>query len=325
MSTGILINQEVVGRFARLLKSGRMAHAYLFSGPAELGKSETALAVAKLVNCEQRIAGTTEVSCEQCSSCLKINSGNHPDIFIIKREEDSETVKIAQIRELISRLQMRAFEAAKKICIIKNIEFLTDDASNSLLKTLEEPAKDTLIFLTTAVPEENLKTIVSRCHQVKFYPLSAQQVAKQLIQEDGLDPASANCLAQFSEGCLGKARQLHEEDFFRRKNEMIDNLIFHENNEPYLKKLLGDKVETKEALTVLLSWLRDLIILKAGGGQKQLVHNDRYDELLKLERNYSFDKINGIIEEIVQTLNMLGENLNIKIPFILLREKIWAG
>ena len=319
------VSKDVLARFARLLKSGRMAHAYLFSGPEGIGKSETALAVAKLINCQEVSEGKRETSCGHCPSCLKINSGNHPDILIVEKAEDVESIKIAQVRELINRLQMRAFEAAQKVCIIKNIECLTDDASNALLKTLEEPSGDSRLFLTTAVPEENMKTVVSRCHQVKFYPLSAQAVQERLVQEDGLDPAAALCLAQFSEGCLGKARHLHEEEFFQRKNEIIDNIVLRENSEAYLKKILGEKSEARQALAVLLSWFRDLLILKAGGGPGQVVHADRYAELARMEKTYTFKKIDQVIEETVNTLNLLRENLNIKIPFILLREKIWAG
>ncbi len=318
-----LINHDVLNRFGRLLKSGRMAHAYLFAGPKGIGKSQTALFVAKLVNCEKRIAGHTLEACGQCSSCLRIVSRNHPDLYFIDCGQ-TESIKIAQVRELITRLQMRGFEAATKICIIKDIETMTSDSSNALLKTLEEPAKDTLLILTTSVPEENLKTVVSRCQLIKFYPLSMPLVRDHLIAQAGLDQSVAQCLAAFSEGCLGKAHALSADGFFRQKNEIIDNLILKESSDPYLKKILGDKPQAQVALVVLLSWFRDLLILKSGGGQKQLVHPDRYDELLTLEQKYSFAKVNGIIEEVVHALALLGENLNIKIPFILLREKIWA-
>ncbi len=320
------VNFEVLTRFSRLIKKDRLAHAYLLAGPRGSGKSETALMVAKLINCERRTRGDLPAEdiqgCGTCASCLKINSGNHPDVHRIDcGQEDS--IKITQIRELTGRLQMRAFEAAMKVCIIKDIENLTAESSNALLKTLEEPAKDTLLLLTTSVPEENLKTVVSRCHVIKFYPLSVPAVRQQLMKE-GLDRALSQCLAQFSQGCVGKAKELNEEGFIRRKNDIIDNLILREGNDTYLKKILGGKPETQAALTVLLSWFRDLLLLKSGVRQDYLVHLDRYEELLTLEKKYSFAKVNGIIEEIVAALALLGENLNIKIPFILLKEKIWA-
>ncbi len=318
-----LINHDVLNRFSRLLKSGRMAHAYLFAGPKGVGKSQTALCVAQLLNCEKRIGGHTHEACGQCSSCLRIVSRNHPDVFFIDCG-DTESIKIAQVRELIARLQMRSFEAQTKVCIIKDIETMTTDSSNALLKTLEEPAKDTLFILTTSIIEENLKTVVSRCHLIKFYPLSVPAVSRQLITIAGLNEFAAQCLAQFSQGCFGKAVALNTDGFFSYKNEIIDNLILREDNDTYLKKVLSDKPQTQMALGVILSYFRDLLILKSGGRKTQLVHPDRYEELLTLEKKYSFEKVNGIIDQVVDALALLGENLNIKIPFILLREKIWA-
>lgn len=318
-----IVNHDVLSRFSRLLKSGRMAHAYLFAGPQGIGKSETALSVAKLLNCEQVSAGYQTKACEQCSACLRISSGNYPDIYVLDCG-DAESIKIAQIRELIVRLQMRAFEAAIKICIIKDIENMTPESSNALLKTLEEPSKDTLMILTTSVPEENLLTVVSRCHLIKFFSSSVPVVRQQLMDQMSLDTTVAQCLAQFSQGSMSKAKDLNEHNFFQYKNEVIDNLILQESSDLYLKKILSDKSQLQVTLTVLLSWFRDLLILKSGGGQKHLVHPDRYDELLRLDKKYSFENVDGIIEEVVRALALLGENLNIKIPFILLREQIWA-
>jgi DNA polymerase-3 subunit delta' len=306
-----------------LIKSGRLAHAYLLAGPKGIGKSETAFEVAKLVNCEKRIAGEASDACGQCSSCIKMNSGNHPDVYRIDCG-DTDSIKIEQIRELISRLQMRAFEASVKVCIIKDIEVMTAQSSNAFLKTLEEPSNGTLMILTTSVPEENLATIVSRCHVMKFYPSSVPAVRERLMKDDGLDAPSAQFLAQFSQGCIGKARELNEDGFMKQKNDVINNLVFSQGSDVYLKKILADKPQTQTALSVLLSWFRDLLILKSGGKQDQIVHLDRYDELLTLEKKYTFAKIDGIIDELVRALALLGENLNIKIPFILLREKIWV-
>lgn len=323
MSDKVGVNHDVLNRFSRLLKSGRMAHAYLFAGPKGIGKSQTALFVAKLVNCEKRISGQGIDACGQCPSCQRILSGNHPDVYFIDRG-DTESIKIAQVREVIARLQMRAFEGVKKVCVIKDIETMTTDGSNALLKTLEEPPAETLFILTTSVPEENLTTVVSRCHLVKFFPLSASVLRKRLMAEESLDEASAQCLAQFSQGCPASARDLHGRGFLRDKNEIIDNLILNEKNDAYLKKILGDKFLSQIALHVVLSWFCDLLLLKSTGQKKYLAHPDRYDELLTLERKYSFARINGIVKEVVGALALLRENLNVKIPFVLLREKIWA-
>ena len=148
----VFINEKIVARFSRILANQRLAHAYLFIGSNSVGKSETALAIAKLVNCDQVLEDGQP--CEQCDSCIKTEAGNHPDVVFIEGM-DGGAIKISQIRELVRASQLRPFEGKKKVFIIKDIEKLTTEGSNALLKTLEEPSKNSLLILTTSVPERN--------------------------------------------------------------------------------------------------------------------------------------------------------------------------
>ena len=158
------INASVVRRFSRLAANRRLAHAYLLVGPADCGKTQTALSLAQLVNCESE----THKPCGQCAACRKIASGNHPDVHVIGNDE-MDSIKIEDIRFLLGRAHLMAYEGKTKVFIIRNIERMTLDAANALLKTLEEPAANTLMILTTSVLEANLDTIKSRCHIVKFF------------------------------------------------------------------------------------------------------------------------------------------------------------
>lgn len=322
MISGHNIQKSVLNRFSRLLRSGRLAHAYLFAGPSGIGKSETAYAVAQLVNCVSQINGEIEQACGLCPSCVKINSGNHPDILTLDCG-DSDSIKIIQVRELIGRLQMRSFEAAFKVCVIKDIEKMTAEGANAFLKTLEEPSGNTLLLLTTSVPEENLKTVVSRCHLIKFYPLSVP-VLSDVLNRQGGDAAESQVFGYFSEGCISQAIKLRDGGFLESKNEIIDRFVLRQADDAFLKNILSDKDKTRTALQVILSWFRDLLVLKAGGVSQHVCHFDRYDELSKLGPMYSGEKISAIIDEAIEALALLGENLNVKIPLIVLREKIWA-
>jgi DNA polymerase-3 subunit delta' len=318
-----LMDAKVLSRFSALIKSKRMAHAYLFVGPKGAGKSNTALAVAKLVNCEDVQERETGGFCGRCASCIKIDSGNHPDILIVDVNE-GETIKIAQIRELISHAQLRPYEAAKKVFIIKNIECLTKEGSNALLKTLEEPTSSSLLILTTSVPERCLDTVRSRCHVIHFFSASNDTVSAQLREIYNMESIDSHILAYFSEGCLGKAKSLEAEDFLNKRDDILDNLIFDENNDEYLKTVLADKALTKDMLDVLLFWFRDLILLKTGIDEEHIVCLDRVDDLHELSQRYSFEQLNDIIGQIINTSQLLGANLNVKIPLALLKEKIWV-
>ena len=311
------MNEQVLKRFAVLQKNNRLAHAYLFIGLANIGKSETALGVAKFLNCENP---SPEIFCDQCPSCLKINHGNHPDIHLID-SKDSETIKIEQIRDLMEQIHLRPFEAKFKVFIIKNVETLTLEAANAILKTLEEPSKNSLLILTTCLAEKNLDTIRSRCHTVRFSFKSNRRLADELRKDYAIDESASHFLSFFSEGCLGRARLLANGKFFERKNQTIDALIFSSNTDDYLKKILGDREKIKEALNILLTWFRDLLLVKAKSDESRLIHLDRLKDLKKYEAQYTFEQINEIIAQIVKATELLEENLNVKVALNLIRSR----
>ncbi len=317
----VFVNQTILQRFIQLSQRKRLAHAYLFVGPHASGKVETALTVAKYINCEHR-AEEDSAPCENCPACHKINTGNHPDVTTLS-SDNRQAMKIAQIRDMIARSQLRPFEAKKKVYIIKDVELLSIEGSNAVLKTLEEPASDSLFILTSAVPERLLSTVKSRCHMMNFSPLSQTSLARDLIDHDDHDEESAHFLAFYSEGCAGKARILQEQGFLQTKNDVIDNIIFVRHNEPYMKNLLSDKDRIHESLDVLLSWFRDLVLVKQGVEAARVAHVDRIEDLERVKQEYTFDQLFAIIDEIVQTKRLLNENLNVKIAFNLLRDKIW--
>ena len=323
LPTENIINQSIVGRFTALLSRKRLAHAYLFVGPAGVGKRETAQYLAQVVHCEKNQDASPASSCGQCSSCRRVASGNHPDALVIDSGED-ESIKIVKVRELIHRTQLRPYEGRKKIFIIHDVEKMTLEGSNALLKTLEEPTTDTLMILTTSSPENVLATVKSRCHAIYFPPASHHQLVSLLVQKYQLPPESSHVIGFFAQGCLGRALNLYQTKFLERKNEIIDQLILRKDSENYLKAVLSDKEKIPEVLTVLLYWFRDLLLLKQNVEDVYLAHMDRMADLKKLVSQYSFAQLNTIIETVMNTFRLLEENLNTKIALTLLREKIWV-
>src|ERR1035437_10064417 len=232
------INASVMQRFSRLKANHRLAHAYLLVGPQDSGKTQTALSLAQLVNCESQTA------CGECAACRKIASGNHPDVHVIGNDE-MDSIKIEDIRFLLSRVQLMAYEGRTKVFIIRNIELMTHDAANALLKTLEEPAANTLMILTTSVPESNLDTIKSRCHIIKFFPTSVNRISK-LLMDEGIKPQDAHFLAVYSEGSLGKTRKLILQNIISRRRMVLDEMLSNRHNDTFLKELSGDPHEISQ-------------------------------------------------------------------------------
>jgi len=315
-------NRSVLGRFQRLIRQGRLAHAYLFIGPHGIGKGQTALAVAKQINCENKADHQGRGYCGRCSACRRIDSGNHPDVTRIGSGQDS-SIRIAEVRQIIGRMQLKPYEAAMKIFIIEQIEDLTLEGSHALLKTLEEPSPDSLFLLTTDVLEKNLGTIRSRCHAVYFFPEQRGQLAQALAHGSDLEPDRCHFLASYAQGYAGRAQLFWEQGLIKRKNAYVDRLVLKRNDTAFLKKIAADRQQTQELLDILLTWFRDMLVWKSGGGQEHLIHMDRIEDLKRMAQQYTRQQTEDIIHEIVRNARLLAENLNIKIAMQILMEKIW--
>ena len=279
------MNELIFQRLVTLSQCQRLAHAYLFVGPPQTGKTATAFAIAKFLNCETPLK---ETFCDQCPSCIKVNSHNHPDIHFIQAEE-SETIKIEQIRNVIGQTQLRPLLGQKKVFILRHGENLTIEGANAFLKTLEEPSANSVIILTTSVIENNLDTIRSRCHVIHF-PVVAHRSLPAQTQE--------------------------------KAEEMIDGFILSPQNEPFLKRILQDKNDIKILLEVLLSWIRDCLLLKVGAPIERLAHQKRLRDVEHFTKKYSFKELDQVSADIVQAFYLFKENLNMKIPLLLIKEKL---
>jgi DNA polymerase-3 subunit delta' len=233
------------------------------------------------------------------------------------------SIKIEDIRFLLSRVQLMAYEGKTKVFIIRNIELMTHDAANALLKTLEEPAANTLMILTTSVPELNLDTIKSRCHIVKFFPSSVDRITKVLMEEE-LEPKDARFLAVYSEGCLGKTRKLIKQEIIPQRKKVLDEMLLNRHNDSFLKDLSSDPQETSQALQLLLSFFRDVLLLKSGISKTGLVNQDSLRDMEKFAAR-NFEDLTMIIRQIVQTKALVNEKLNVKMSLSLLREHIWVN
>lgn len=319
MQQELQFNQSVLQRFAVLGRREKLAHAYLFVGPGGIGKTQTALAIAKMINCEDKREKTF---CDTCASCIKINTGNHPDVFVINNEE-GESIKIEQIRELLNRNKLRAFMARKKVFILKKIETLTLDGANAFLKTLEEPSADSLLLLTTSTAETVLDTIKSRCHMVYFPLMSDRDMMERLKDDWGGNAADGPLISYFAQGSLKAARTLMEDAFVDKKNLLIDEFILNRPHDDDIKALLADKEETKGFLNILLSWMRDVMLVKAGVRDNRLIHTDRLKELDDFQKKYAFEELRVLHESIVKMCRLLADNLNIKLPLLIIGEQLW--
>ena len=158
-----LVGQDHVSRtLLNALQGGRVAHAFLFSGPRRSGKTTTARILAKALNCHE---GTTGEPCGKCVSCIEITAGNCMDVLEI---DAASNTGVDNVRDLIEELQYRPARDRNKIYIIDEVHMLSTAAFNALLKTLEEPPPHVAFILATTEYHKIPATILSRCQQYSF-------------------------------------------------------------------------------------------------------------------------------------------------------------
>lgn len=141
-------------------RRGELHHAIILFGPAAPALRELAVGVAKTLNCVNRTTG------DDCNSCQKIDKRIHPDVHFVEVTGERKMISVEQIRELVKEAALRPYEGRNKVFVIDPADALSPGGSNSLLKTLEEPARDTTFVLLTRSPDLLLPTIASRCQEI---------------------------------------------------------------------------------------------------------------------------------------------------------------
>jgi len=173
-------------QLGRLRKENRLPHALLFTGPAGVGKRALAQIFARLVLCQN--SQDVDSACGACHACHLTQAGSHPDFRQVQPEEDGNTIKIDQIRELSEFVQQTSHQGGLRVVLIQPATAMNTASANALLKTLEEPAPNTLLILISDNRSRLPVTILSRCQQVRFSaPPRAMALAWLAAQDASLN------------------------------------------------------------------------------------------------------------------------------------------
>jgi DNA polymerase-3 subunit delta' len=173
MFSSLTEQTAVAGQLQRSLQRGRVAHAYLFAGPAGSGKAAVAKTLAKALNC----LDAEYDCCDACLSCRQVDKKEHPDVYWVQPESKSRRITVEQIREFERAVNLKSSGARVKVGIIVDADCMNEQASNAFLKTLEEPPPQTMILLLTSQPQRLLATIISRCLKISFGPVASRAVS----------------------------------------------------------------------------------------------------------------------------------------------------
>jgi DNA polymerase III subunit delta' len=253
----------------RGLRAGRLPHALLLAGPAQVGKRTLATALAAALICQGG-----EKPCGQCRSCRLVAQGVHPDVRLVAADDSERgrdgVLKIDQIRELQREASLAPMEARHKIFVLRELERANLPAANALLKTLEEPPAQVMLLLTSARPHALLPTIISRCQVLSLRALPQSEVADALVDHWRALREQADLLARLSEGRLGWAVQRLTDDKAwdertRRLAEVRD-LPGQSRVQrlAYADQLSRSAAALQPTLALWASWWRDVMLVQQG-------------------------------------------------------------
>jgi len=348
------------------LRSNRLAHAYLFHGGEGVGKDAMAFELARVLHCSQ---GGEEACgrCDSCVkiasaqhpdvrlvTALPLGRGEgsddpplakltEPEVRLIQEQYRQKAenpysrisipraniIKINSIREIRRESSMSTFDKRRRVFVISDADLMGDEASNTLLKTLEEPSGDTMLILTTARREALLPTILSRCQNVRFDPLNEEEIRRALIEREQAEEERASLAARLANGSYTRALDLLTEDMLQERKDVlayIRNALA--TNVVTLVGQIEDLADGKDRervtrfLAVMLMWFRDALVLMQGG---EVINLDQHDDLKRFVARFPGADLLQVLADIEKALFLVSRNVHMKLTLLQLAVQLKAA
>jgi DNA polymerase III subunit delta' len=301
MSWTVVGQAAAVAALSGAVEHNRVAHAYLFAGPEQTGKTLTALQFAQLLNCTG-----AQPPCGRCRQCEHVASMTHADVEIVSigglcdpkpgeqhdhAKDDSRDIRICQIRRLERVVSRAPFEGRHRVMIIEPAAAMNEATANALLKTLEEPPEGVVLILITDREEMLLPTIRSRARRIGFAGQPPALIERTLRTRWDVGPEHAAEVARLSGGRIGWAvLAMHDESLLEQRREALD-VAQAMASAPLSERFAWaaevggrytrDRAAVQATLELWQAWWRDILLI-AAGRDLQAVHSDRLDTLRPL-------------------------------------------
>lgn len=254
------------------------AHAYLFSGLPGVGKRRFANAFAAYMLCD-----TPEhaMACGRCRACQLREAGSHPDLLVLEPEEEGKAIRVDAVRQLVDFMGQTAQQGGRKVIVLHPAEAMNQNAANALLKSLEEPTRDTFLLLVSDQPSRLLATIRSRCRvQTLATPSPAEALGWLTTALPELHVEQHQALLIMSGGAPLRALELHQLDAIAMRQQVVADIkgLIKQERSPSQIADAWSKFPLELLLDWFCSWTLDL--LKLHTGAQQAASNPDMDKVL---------------------------------------------
>ena len=315
-------HEAAIALLSRSLEREMLSHAYMFVGPSRVGKTTLALNLAQGANCLDVPAARP---CGECGQCVRIAQGIHPDVQVIDREPNASgsrtrrDIGIDQVREAQRSAVLKPYEGRSRVFIFQEASSLTSEASNALLKLLEEPPDSVLLILLADSRESIPDTIVSRCQQIDFRTLPVETIARYLQDTQEVPQERAMELARLSGGKIGWAIEAAGDpsmvEEYTNELEGVSQLLDNGLEERFayaeeVATLYGrDWERALGRLKVGMNWWRDMLLVKSG--HEDLVSSPPVMEDLRRHAQWiSTPQVVQALNATRETIDYLESNVN---------------
>jgi len=347
MLNEILGQQTVVKALTESLSADHLSQTYLFAGEHHVGKTTTAIALAKVLLCEHREPGQAD-SCDSCAACKTVTNGTHPDVRIVSPAGPSRMLRIPQFwprdgvkdhpadKAMLRDLHFSPVSGKRRIFVIEAAESMNEDTANSLLKVLEEPPPYAMFILTAVATEAVLPTILSRSQALRFRPVAESLILAELLRR-GVKEERARILAAYAQGRPGIAFNASTNEGSLIGHDEVLAIASESSNGHHVIAAFKLAEELRKASTkltdagggsqddtaartllanacdILVLWYRDLLIRKSTNSSDGILNRDRAELIGRQVERYSVDNLEHAINLIQDTRRYIGRNANAQV------------
>lgn len=258
-------------------------------------------------------------------------TGNHPDMLHV--EPSGARIRISQIRALIQDLALKPYEADYRVVLISDAHLMNPEASNALLKVLEEPPARTILILTVQQASDLLPTVLSRCQHIRFHPLSRKDLTGMLVTKNDIEPEAAAVIAAMAHGSYTRAVDMSGSEWLDRRRWLLTASGLDRPDTDmegpthrllaFAEKLLQGKDTVLDSLEIMKSWLRDLMIYPFS--PEKIINRDLADTVRSAARNVNLDALSRKVEVIQSAQKQITANANARLTLETMMLKLAAA